>query len=98
MVPDAQSRGARVGEQNVAFHRLAGMVDHHVDGVASFYRELAGWRKELVQRHDAFGLVAKVDNDVFLSNAENVALQHFVGGWRRKMAVVLEQMLVAFGN
>ena len=40
VVPDAQARGARVREQDVAF-RLLAVVDHHVDHVADLHRDFA---------------------------------------------------------
>ena len=40
VVPDAQARGARVGEQDVAFGLLA-VLDHDVDHVAGLNRDFA---------------------------------------------------------
>ena len=51
-------------------------------------------RLKLLDGDDAFGLVAEIDDDVFGGDAENGALQHFVGGGRREVAVVFEKMLV----
>ena len=42
IVPDAQARGARVREQHVPFGLLAGVIDHHVDGIAGLHRHFAG--------------------------------------------------------
>ena len=49
-------------------------------------------------RNHAFGLVAEIDDDVFAGDAEDGALQDFVGGRRREMAVIFEQMLVILGT
>ena len=84
-------------EQDVAFDLFA-VVDHDVDHVAELYGDFAGWGLELFDRNDAFGLVPEIDNDVFCGDAEDRALQHFVGGWRGEMTVIFEQVLVVFGD
>src|ERR1035437_8460657 len=94
IVPDAQARGLGVREQHVAFHMFAA-VDHDVDHIAALHRHFAGWGLKLVDGDDAFGLVSEIDDDVFGGNAEDRALDHFVGRWRGKLTVIFEQMLVA---
>ena len=93
VVPDAQARGARVREQDVAFGLLA-VVDHDIDHVARLHRDFAAGALKLLDRNDAFGLVAEIDDHVFGGDAENRSLQNFVGGGRREMAVVVEKILV----
>jgi len=63
IVPDAQTRGARVRKQHISFHVLA-VVDHDVDRIANLHRDFARGRLELLDGNDAFGLVSEVDDDV----------------------------------
>jgi hypothetical protein len=49
---------------------------------------------KLFERNDALGLVSEVDDDVFRSNAEDRALQNFIGGRWGKVAVIFEESLV----
>src|ERR1035437_3789567 len=97
IVPDAQARGLGVGEQHVAFHVFAA-VDHDVDHIAALHRHFAGGGLKLVDGDDAFGLVSEIDDDVFGGDAEDGALDHFVGCRRGKLTVIFEQMLVTFGD
>ncbi len=93
VVPDAQARGTRMGELDVAFGLLA-MLDHHVDHVAGLNRDLAGGTLKLIDGNDAFGFVAEVDHHVLGGDAENGALKNLVGGGWGEVTIVFEKMLV----
>ena len=98
VVPDPQARCARVREQDVAFHGARRLLDHHVDDVAGLHGNFAGWALKLLDRHDAFGFVAEIDDDFFGGDAQNGTLQDFIGGGRGEVAVIFEKILVVFGN
>src|ERR1019366_502933 len=98
ILPNPQARGASVRKQNVSFLRLAAVIDHHVDGVAALHGNVAVGVAELLDGNDAFGLVSEVDNHVLGCDAEYGALQDFVGGGWREMAVIVEKILVALGS
>jgi hypothetical protein len=85
-----------VREENVAFGLFA-VIDHDVDHVAGFDGYFALVILKLVEGNEAFGFIAEVDDDVFGVDREDDALDNFVGGWRGKMRVVVEQKLVVFG-
>jgi hypothetical protein len=57
---------------------------------------LSGGILELFERDQALGLVTKIDDDIFAGNAEDSALENFIGRWWGKMAVILEEILVVF--
>ena len=93
VVPDAQARGARVREQDVAFGLLA-VIDHDVDHVAGLHRDFAVGILKLLERNEAFGLVSEVDDHIFGGDREDRTLQNFVGGRRGEVAVIFEKILV----
>ncbi len=96
MIPDAQPRGARVGEQHVALGGLT-VLDHDIDRVARRHRQLAIGILELLDRNDALGLVSEVDNHVLGGNREDSALQNLIGGGWGEVAIIFEKILV-IGN
>ena len=71
IVPDAQAGGAGVRQEHVAFGLFA-VLDHHIDDVAWLDGDFAGAGLKLLDGHDAFGLVAEVDDDVFGGDPETV--------------------------
>ena len=97
VVPDAQSRGARVRQQHIPF-RLLAVLDHHIHGVAGPYRNLAAGSLELLDGDDAFALVPEIDDDILGGDTQDRALQNLVGGGRGEVAVIVEKILVAFGD
>ena len=94
VVPDAQTRRARVREQNVSFGLFAGVVDHHIDRVSRLHRHFAAGPLELLDGNQTFGFVTEIDDDVLGRNTEDRALQDFIRGRGREMAVVVEKILV----
>ena len=62
------------------------------------YGQFARRILELLDGDDAFGFISEVDNHILGVNFEDRALQDFVGRGRSEMAIVVEQILVAFGN
>ena len=62
VVPDLHLLGFFAREDDVAF-TVFGALEQHVDDVAGLDGDLAGLVDELVDRDDAFGLVADVDDD-----------------------------------
>jgi hypothetical protein len=84
-------------EEDIAFHLLA-VVDHHIDDVAALNRDLASRRLELFDRDDAFGLISEIDDHIFGGDAKDGTLHYFIGGWRGKLTIIFEQMLVVFGD
>ena len=62
LVPDLHLLGFFAREDDVAF-AVFGALEQHVDDVAGLHGDLAGLVDELVDRNDAFGLVADVDDD-----------------------------------
>ena len=62
LVPDLHLLGFFAREDDVAF-AVFGALEQHVDGVARLHGDLAVLVEELVDRDDAFGLVADVDDD-----------------------------------
>src|SRR4029077_20912043 len=92
-----QARGLGVREQHVAFHLLA-TVDHDVDHIAALHSHFTGGRLKLINGDDAFGLVSEIDDDVFGGDAEDGALDHFVGCRRGELTVIFEQVLVVLGD
>ena len=53
---------------------------------------------KLFDRNQAFRLVAEIHDDVFGGNTEDRALQNFVRGRGREMAVIVEKILVIVGD
>ena len=62
LVPDLHLLGFFAREDDVAF-AVFGALEQHVDDVAGLDGDLAVLVEELVDRDDAFGLVADVDDD-----------------------------------
>ena len=61
LVPDLHLLGFFAREDDVAF-AIFGALEQHVDDVAGLHGDLAVLVEELVDRDDAFGLVADVDD------------------------------------
>src|ERR1035437_8022349 len=97
IVPDTQARGPRVRQEHVSFG-LPAAIDHHVHDVAGPNGDFTAGSLELFNRDDAFGLVPEIDDDVLGGDAQHGSLQHFIGGGRGKVAVVVEKALVALGD
>src|SRR3954471_23747665 len=72
-VPDLHLLGFFTREHDVTFAVLCAL-EQHVDDVAGLHGDLAGFVDELVDRDDAFGLVADVDDDFRRRHFENGAL------------------------
>ena len=62
LVPDLHLLGFFAREDDVAF-AVFGALEQHVDDVARLHGDLPVLVEELVDRDDAFGLVADVDDD-----------------------------------
>ena len=73
LVPDLHLLGFFAREDDVAFP-VFGALEQHVDGVAGLDRHLPGFVDELVDRNDAFGLVADVDDDLGRGDFQDGAL------------------------
>jgi hypothetical protein len=74
------------------------MVDHHIHGVAGPYRNLAAGPLELLDGDQAFALVPEIDDDILGRDTQDRALQNLVGRGRGEVAVIVEKILVAFGD
>ena len=59
-------------------------------------RDCAVRLPDLLDRNQAFELVAEIDDDFLRSDFDDVALQQLPFGGRREMAIVLDEMLVIF--
>src|SRR6185436_540410 len=75
-VPDLHLLGFFAREDDVAF-AVFGALEQDVDDVAGLNRDLAGLVQELVDRDDALGFVADVDNDFGGGDFENRSLDDF---------------------
>ena len=76
LVPDLHLLGLFAREDDVAF-AIFGALEQHVDDVAGLDGDLAVLVEELVDRDDAFGLVADVDDDFGVGDLEDRALDDF---------------------
>ena len=76
VVPDLHLLGFFAREDDVAV-AVFGALEQHVDDVARLHRDLAGLVDELVDRDDAFGLVADVDDDFRRGDFQDGALDDF---------------------
>ena len=95
VVPDFEARRFLVRQDDVTFRRMAAL-DHHLDQIAGMNRDAAARIGELRERSDAIRLVADIDEDVAAGNLQDPAFENLVAGRRRKMAVILEEMLIFF--
>ena len=75
-VPNLHLLGFFAREDDVAF-AVFGPLEQHVDDVAGLNRDLAVLVEELVDRDDAFGFVADVDDDFGGGDFENRSLDDF---------------------
>ena len=73
LVPDLHLLGFFAREDDVAF-AIFGALEQHVDDVAGLHGDLAVLVEELVERDDAFGLVADVDDHFRGGDLEHRAL------------------------
>ena len=80
-------------EQDIALRSVAAL-DHHVDHIAGLHRDVAGGVGELRQRRNSIRFMAYIDEYIVTGDFEDPALKHFVPGRRRKVAVILKEMLV----
>jgi hypothetical protein len=87
-----------VREQNISLRLFAGVVDHHIDRVPRLHGYLTAGTLKLFNGNQSFGFVTEIDNHVFGGNSYYLSLQNFVRGGRRKMAIVVEQILVVVGD
>src|SRR6185503_13136896 len=76
LVPDLHLLGFFAREDDVAF-AIFGPLEQHVDDVAGLNGDFAGLVEELVDRDDAFGFVADVNDDFGGSDFENRSLDDF---------------------
>ncbi len=76
LVPDLHLLGLLARQHDVAF-AVFGALEQHVDHVSFANDHLAGFVEKLVDRDDAFGLVADVDHDFVGGDFENRALDDF---------------------
>ena len=81
-------------EQHVAFRLRAAVIDHHIYDVAALYCDFAAGSLKLLDRYEAFAFIAEVDDSFLGVYTEHGPLQDLVARRRRKMRVVLEEMLV----
>ena len=97
LVPDLHLLGLLLGEDDVAVAVL-GLLDEDVDGVAGLDRDLAVLVAELLERDHALGLVADVDDDLALGDAQHDAPHHLALGEVAEADVVhVEEPLVLLG-
>ena len=75
-----------------------GSLKQHVDEIALFDRDLSGLVEELVNRHDAFRLVAHVDHNFGGSHSQDCALDDFAFSDIAEAAVVQTQQLGELGR
>ncbi len=94
LIPHAQTRGARVREQDISFRLRAAVIDHHVDGIAAFDGHFARGGLKLLDGNEAFALVAEIDDDFLGRDAEHRPLEDFIAGRRREMRIVFEEVFV----
>ena len=73
LVPDLHLLGFFAREDDMAV-AVFGALEQHVDDVAGLHHDGAGLVEELVDRDDAFGLVADVDDDFVFVHLEDGAL------------------------
>ena len=76
LVPNLHLLGLLARQHDVAF-AVFGALEQHVDHVSFTNNYLAGLVEELIDRDDAFGLVANVDHDLVCGDFENGALDDF---------------------
>src|SRR6266851_73739 len=76
LVPDLHLLGFFARENDIAF-AVFGALEQHVDDVAGLDRDLPVFIEEFVDRNDALGLVADVDNHFGCGHFENRAFDDF---------------------
>ena len=74
------------------------MIDHHVYRVAGTYRDPPAGSLELLDGDKPFALVPEIDDHILGGDAQDRALQNLVGGGRSEVAVIVEKILVTFGD
>src|SRR5665213_2413314 len=92
-VPDFEARGFLMRKEDVSFRRVP-TVNHDFHNVARTHRDISGGIGEFRKGRDPVGLVAHVDKNVGAGNLQNLPLQNLMAGRRRKMTVILQEMLV----
>ena len=97
LVPDLHLLGFFAREDDVAF-AVFGPLEQHVDDVAGLDGDLAVLVEELVDRDDAFGLVADVDDDFGRGDLENRALDDLAFRDVPEAAIVGIQQPGVFGR
>ena len=97
VVPNAQAGSAGVRELYVSLGLLA-VFDHHVDDVADLNGHFPVSGLKLFERYEPFGFISEIDDYVLTGNSKDCPLQNFVGSGRGKVAVVIEKILVVFGD
>src|SRR5262249_32420827 len=93
VLPNTESSGLLVREEDVAFH-LFSMIDHDVDHVSWLNVDFATGFAKLLDRDQAFGLIAKVYNDFGGSDFEYPAREDCALRWGYEVAVVVKEVLV----
>ncbi len=69
-------------------------VHHHIDLIAHLNVNAAIRQRELFDGNQTFGLVAEVDDHVFIVEFHDAALQQFALVGRSKMSVIVDELLV----
>jgi hypothetical protein len=72
-------------------------LDHYFDDVARTDADAPGGVEEVRGRRYPIGFVANVNKDFITRDLENAAFEDFVAGRGRKVAVVVQKMLIFFG-
>src|SRR5260370_10006175 len=94
IVPGAQAAGLLARQQDVAFRLHALPVNHHIDHVAGTDMNDAVGLDKLLNGYQSFGLITKVDNHVVFVEFYDAALQQLAIVRGRKMAVIVDELLV----
>src|SRR5271165_1739647 len=94
IVPRSEAAGLLMGEQRVAFRLRALAIDDDIDVVADLNLNRAIGLRELLDGHQALGLVSEVDDYVGGVHSENAALQQLAFMRRLKVAVVVDELFV----
>src|ERR1039457_3328346 len=94
VVPGAEFARLFVREKGVAFRLHTGAIDHDVDGVARAHVRASIRQNELLDRNEAFGLIAEIDDDFLVGDGEDAALHQLAFMRRSEVAVPVDELLV----
>jgi hypothetical protein len=86
-----------VRELYVALGLLA-VFDHDVYNVADLNVDFPVSGLKLFEWYEPFGFISEIDDYVLTGNSQDCPLQDFVSGGWGEMAIVIEKILVVFGD